>query len=267
MTSSINNKRKQRSSITSGNDGGTKNNWSAFLIDALKYIVYAVLWFFIGVNVLSAIRSPDDFTGEIPKKCSGSGMMSCSITDWFKSVWNGSWGGTKEDMSFLLEGLGGFTNDMEKTLGKFPVAGKSIVRGLESLLLLLGPILVVLSKFVGLFMGYFNTLESSWCNTSFMLKLPALFAAFWFIGPIFGVVQGFTLMFKLMFFIFTTNNMSKVIEVFRKYKSLMFMLMFIGIVLSIATNLKSIVLAITVGISLVLFILNIMFPMKRNVPE
>ena len=76
MTSSIDNKRKQRNSVTSGNDGGTKNNWSAFLVDSLKYIVYAVLWFFIGVNVLGAIRSPDDFTGEIPKKCTGLGMMS-----------------------------------------------------------------------------------------------------------------------------------------------------------------------------------------------
>ena len=87
MTSSVDNKRKQRNSVTSGNDGGTKNNWSAFLVDSLKYIVYAVLWFFIGVNVLGAIRSPDDFTGEIPKKCTGLGMLSCSITDWFKSVW------------------------------------------------------------------------------------------------------------------------------------------------------------------------------------
>ena len=98
-TSSIMKKKKlEKLNKLSGNAGGTKNNWGMFIRDSFINFLSFLIWFVLGSTVLNAIVLNDQFTDFSSSNYPRSVNVNCSLSEWFKNVWNTSWGNSQLTM-------------------------------------------------------------------------------------------------------------------------------------------------------------------------
>lgn len=268
MTSAIEKKRKEKKNKVSGNEGGTKNNWGFFFKDLLSYIINFTVWFLLGSSVLNAVVSNQDFTDFYSSNYPRSMNVNCSLSDWMKNVWGTSWGNTKLTMKNILGYINNSLNAFKSKTENIPMLASRGSWYIEAVVLLLGPLLIFASKFIGLFTGYFYTLEASWCFSDYLFKFIGILAGAFFLGPFFSLAQAFGLALKLIFFVFTIKNTGNIINTFKKFKGIIFGMILLSIILSMSVNLKPIFLYVTLGIVALFIILDLLFPLrKKKLPQ
>ena len=267
-SSAIKRKKLEKQNKVSGNEGGTKNNWGMFFKDALVNILQYLVWFLLGSSVLNSIVLNEQFTDFSSSRYPSSINVSCSLSDWFKNVWKTSWGNTQLTMKNILSIFNSGIDLIKSKVQMLPYTTPDKSSWyIEAAYLLFGPFLIFGAWFIGLFTGYFYTVEASWCFSDYLFKFFGVMAGVFFLGPFFSMAQSFGLVLKLMFFIFTVKNTSGMINTFKRFKGLLFTLALLAIIMSMSVNLKPIFLYVTIGLIILFTILDFIFPIRKKKPN